>query len=272
MKQANQTSRAFTLVELLVVVATVAILVAMLLPAMRKARQAALSVSCLSNLRQAGIGFQIYAAENNQFIPIYRSNNGNVRMWAWFLSYGVNSHDQPGKKVFVDRKVSLCPASDFYDRDLLSVNAGSASTGQANASYAAYWICSNSNWKFRSSSLERTVVIRTTPWWGITLHKLTSLPSSPSTAVLLGDSISNHGSSLGGGWHMIGAFTDYSPNLGGGNIPEYNGRLYLQHGDRCNVMFYDGHAESLTNRQLYYETAQQIRQVMDGNRKVLTLP
>jgi prepilin-type processing-associated H-X9-DG protein/prepilin-type N-terminal cleavage/methylation domain-containing protein len=60
---------AFTLVELLVVVAIVALLIALLLPALSKARNAASTVACASNLRQIGAAFQMYADESGGYLP-----------------------------------------------------------------------------------------------------------------------------------------------------------------------------------------------------------
>jgi prepilin-type N-terminal cleavage/methylation domain-containing protein/prepilin-type processing-associated H-X9-DG protein len=71
---------AFTLVELLVVIGIIAILVGVLLPALTKARQAAMEVQSASNLRQFGFGFQIYADANQGFLPEDGpdgSNNGS---------------------------------------------------------------------------------------------------------------------------------------------------------------------------------------------------
>jgi prepilin-type N-terminal cleavage/methylation domain-containing protein/prepilin-type processing-associated H-X9-DG protein len=60
---------AFTLVELLVVIGIIAILVAMLLPALAKAREQAKVTQCMSNLRQLGIGVQLYRQYNKDFYP-----------------------------------------------------------------------------------------------------------------------------------------------------------------------------------------------------------
>ncbi len=59
----------FTLVELLVVIGIIAILIAVLLPALSHARQAAQEAQCMSNLRQFGVGFQIYCDANHGALP-----------------------------------------------------------------------------------------------------------------------------------------------------------------------------------------------------------
>jgi prepilin-type N-terminal cleavage/methylation domain-containing protein/prepilin-type processing-associated H-X9-DG protein len=66
----------FTLVELLVVIGIIAALIAMLLPALNKAREAAKKVACASNLRQVGMALQMYGNDNKGWLPPQYANVG----------------------------------------------------------------------------------------------------------------------------------------------------------------------------------------------------
>src|SRR5687768_8374459 len=109
---------AFTLVELLVVIGIIAILVAIFLPALRKAREQAVRVQCASILRQWGVALTTYAANHKGYFP--DNTRGAQVCWAsrevrqfvadYLANVSGTRRDDPGRAGIADP--TMCPSQE----------------------------------------------------------------------------------------------------------------------------------------------------------------
>jgi len=105
----NPSSRGFTLIEMLVVIAIIALLMAIISPAVNRALANSHRVACVSNLRSLGQATMIYAAENNQRLPFHSAGAGPGSGYAnppWFNLIA------PYAGAVVRSNISLQPGTD----------------------------------------------------------------------------------------------------------------------------------------------------------------
>lgn len=192
---------AFTLIELLTVIAIVGILAAILIPVVSRVRASARATECVSNLRQLSSAVTLYAQDNRGRLP---TNYDGTLDGMWFTAltrYVSDQKVQPGNWAQLARIVSTpgpfrCPSAD-----------------PADATYPNAWVSYKMN-----SQLQDKPAGGPPPVTGLPLNNI----RQPSTTLLFAEG-RNHS-----------AFWTW-------DAADVNRGLWYPHDSKCNVAFADGH-------------------------------
>jgi prepilin-type N-terminal cleavage/methylation domain-containing protein/prepilin-type processing-associated H-X9-DG protein len=223
-------TRGFTLIELLVVIAIIAILAAILFPVFAKAREAARSASCKSNLKQIGLAIGMYREDYDSTLA-FRVNGGNWNpanpmtpavydgmYWGWFY--------QPYIK---NQGVFLCPSTVE-----LFLRRGTNNSGPISYGLNGRWMDGNNGGTGAFPNRG-----------GVSDAEI----QDPAGTVLAQDSteerLDDNGDYLAH-WRR-GASIPPAPcrQSAEQNTSEVNRQDQARHNERCNILWYDGHVKDV---------------------------
>jgi prepilin-type N-terminal cleavage/methylation domain-containing protein/prepilin-type processing-associated H-X9-DG protein len=196
--------RGFTLVELLVVIAIIAVLAALLLPALARAKEKGRQTSCINSVRQQSLAVLMYADDQGGLLPptAYKDTNGNEIDWPTLLDPYLN---------YVE-KIHLCPSDQKSQSNSYGLN-------------------------------ELAFVDMTDPGSSLPLTITSFL--SPSTSIMQGD--------VGTEDNFVTPRPDTLKLTAPGSVlnDDEDARPSTRHTGRCDLGFFDGHAEHLALGQFY---------------------
>ena len=243
--QVKRVKTGFTLIELLVVIAIIAILAGILMPALSQARERGRAAVCINNLKTISTALLTYSDDNRGIIPYQYTTtlaNGNENNWSW-LQILYNTKLLSFEKVYASsgtsfgyfNKITYCPSSAYNP----------PYTDYGNTSLRTYGMLSlNGDNDYTAASNSKKDLLGDIWYQGDTIkYYKTANVKSPGAVLLVGESSYNTGAAEINRNRPCWQFVVSKTYAGASHIK-------LQHADRANMMFFDGHVAAKDRYEL----------------------
>ena len=251
----RRSTAGFTLIELLVVIAIIAILAAMLLPALASAKKRAKTISCLNGMRQLGIATRMYVDDNNSTLMLWR-RAATLAGYPTIVKDGTFVVESGPFYYWQDmlRQGGYAPAVKIFDCPSLTATADARTTGDKSTNNFLGIGINRPGFGVNRDTVIGNPLVRD----NAVARPTDSLLFADSSLVTVpaGDTIGDKWVEVGGAGTTGGTGSTYFNSPAGTQYPNDLTRSVPRHQGKLNAGWYDGHATLIKNSNVGYQYAE----------------